>query len=130
MLFAKPYSRSYNCAVQIMSSSERDLEGSDDSRRKIIIGAAVVAALFIAIIFYFLMRASSGGNVEPVLEGALRPGSPEFDQNIAKLYLDPPEADWMGLESREFGRFSSPCQHSGILPPARSNRAPSRYRAR
>ena len=56
-----------------MSSSERDLEGSDDSRRKIIIGAAVVAALFIAIIFYFLMRASSGGNVEPVLEGALVP---------------------------------------------------------
>ena len=76
-----------------MSGSTKDLEGSDDSRRKIIISAAVVAALFIAIIFYFLMRASSGGNVEPVLEGALRPGSPEFDQNIGKLYLDPPEAD-------------------------------------
>jgi len=76
-----------------MSSSERDFEGSDESRRKIIIGAAVIAALFIAIIFYFLMRASSSGNVEPTLEGALRPGSPEFDQNIAKLYLDPPEAD-------------------------------------
>jgi hypothetical protein len=76
-----------------MSSSDRDFEGSDDSRRKIIIGAAVIAALFIAIIFYFLMRASSGGNVEPTLEGALRPGSTEFDQNIAKVYLDPPEAD-------------------------------------
>lgn len=76
-----------------MGNPERDLEGSDDSRRKIIILAAVVAALFIAIIFYFLMRASTGGNVEPVLQGALRPGTPEFDQNIAKVYLDPPEAD-------------------------------------
>ncbi|HKR59301.1 MAG TPA: hypothetical protein VJS64_06165 [Pyrinomonadaceae bacterium] len=76
-----------------MSGSAKDLEGSDDSRRKIIISAAVVAALFIAIIFYFLMRASSSGSVEPVLEGALRPGSPEFDQNISKVYLDPPEAD-------------------------------------
>jgi hypothetical protein len=39
------------------------------------------------------MRASSGGNVEPVLEGAVRRGSPEFEQNIDKIYLDPPEAD-------------------------------------
>jgi hypothetical protein len=76
-----------------MASSERDLDGSDDSRRKIIIGVAVVAAIFIAIVFYFLMRASSGGNVEPVLEGAIRRGSPEFDQNVGKIYLDPPEAD-------------------------------------
>jgi hypothetical protein len=76
-----------------MASSERDLDGSDDSRRKIIIGVAVVAAIFIAVVFYFLMRASSGGNVEPVLEGAVRRGSPEFDQNIDKIYLDPPEAD-------------------------------------
>jgi hypothetical protein len=76
-----------------MASSERDLDGSDDSRRKIIIGVAVVAAIFIAVVFYFLMRASSGGNVEPVLEGAVRRGSPEFDQNIGKIYLDPPEAD-------------------------------------
>jgi hypothetical protein len=76
-----------------MFNSERDPEGSDDSRRKIIIGVAVVAAVFIAVVFYFLMRASSGGNVEPVLEGAIRPGSPEFDQNVSKIYLDPPEAD-------------------------------------
>jgi len=76
-----------------MDSSERDLDGSDDSRRKIIIGVAVVAAIFIAVVFYFLMRASSGGNVEPVLEGAVRQGSPEFDQNVDKIYLDPPEAD-------------------------------------
>lgn len=76
-----------------MASSERDLDGSDGSRRKIIIGVAVVAAVLIAVVFYFLMRASSGGNVEPVLEGAIRRGSPEFDQYLDKIYLDPPEAD-------------------------------------
>lgn len=76
-----------------MASSERDLDGSDGSRRKIIIGVAVVAAVLIAAVFYFLMRASSGGNVEPVLEGAIRRGSPEFDQYLDKIYLDPPEAD-------------------------------------
>lgn len=76
-----------------MASSERDLDGSDGSRRKIIIGVAVIAAVLIAVVFYFLMRASSGGNVEPVLEGAIRRGSPEFDQYVDKIYLDPPEAD-------------------------------------
>jgi hypothetical protein len=76
-----------------MVASERDLAGSDDSRRKIIIGAAVVAALVIAGVFYFLLRASSGSNVDPVLEGAIRPGSPEFAQFHSKIVLDAPEAD-------------------------------------
>ena len=76
-----------------MAASEKDLESSDESRRKVIIGSAVVAALVIAGVFYFLMRAGSGGNVEPVLEGAIRPGSPEFDQYHSKIVLDAPEAD-------------------------------------
>lgn len=76
-----------------MVASEKDLEAADESRRKLIIVVAVVAALVIAGVFYFLMRASSGGNVEPVLEGAIRSGSPEWDQNHSKIVLDPPEAD-------------------------------------
>lgn len=76
-----------------MAASEKDLEGSDESRRKLIIGTAVVAALVIAGVFYVLMRAGSGGNVEPVLEGAIRPGSPEFDQYHSKIILDAAEAD-------------------------------------
>lgn len=76
-----------------MVASEKDLEASDESRRKMIIVVAVVAALVIAGVFYFLMRASSGGNVEPVLEGAVRAGSPEWDQNHSKIVLDAPEAD-------------------------------------
>lgn len=76
-----------------MAASEKDLEASDDSRRRIIIAAAVVAAVFIAGVFYILLRASSGPNVEPVLEGAIRPGSPEFDQYHSRIVLDAPEAD-------------------------------------
>ncbi len=76
-----------------MVASERDLEGADDSRRRIIIAAAVVAAVFIAGVFYILLRAGGGSNVEPVLEGAIRPGSPEFEQYQSRIVLDSPEAD-------------------------------------
>ena len=75
-----------------MAASEKDLE-VDESRRKLIIVVAVVAALVIAGVFYFLLRASSGSNVEPVLEGAIRPGSPEWEQFHSKIVLDAPEAD-------------------------------------
>jgi hypothetical protein len=77
-----------------MAASEKSLDGSDDSRRKLIIVVAVIAALVIAVFFYFLLRASSsGGSVDPVLEGAIRASSPEFEQFHSKIVLDAPEAD-------------------------------------
>lgn len=91
-----------------MVASEKTDEALDGSRRKIIIITGVVAALVIAVLFYFLMRAGSGGPVEPVLEGAIRPGSPEFEQYHSKIYLDEPEAEeakralgdiWMNLHT-------------------------------
>ena len=76
-----------------MIPSERlNTEPDDDSRRKVIIVVAVIAAVAIAGLFYLLMRASGGGTVEPVLEAAIRPGSPEFAQNQPKIVLDKPEA--------------------------------------
>ncbi len=76
-----------------MATSEKEPDDSDDSRRKIIILAAVAAALVIAVVFYFLLRASSGGTAEPVLEGAIRAGSPDFEKYRSQIVLDPPEAD-------------------------------------
>lgn len=77
-----------------MASSERGLVDSDDSRRKLIIVVAVIAALVIAIFFYFLLLASSsGGSVDPVLEAAVRAGSPEFEQFHSRIVLDEAEAD-------------------------------------
>jgi len=77
-----------------MSASEKSLDSSDDSRRKLIIGVAIIAALVIAVFFYFLLRATStGGSADPVLEGAIRAGSPEWEQHHSKIVLDAPEAD-------------------------------------
>ena len=75
-----------------MATPERQIPDSDDSRRTIIIVVAVVAAVGIAALFYLLMRASGGGTVDPKLEGAIRAGSPEFQQFASKIVLDKPEA--------------------------------------
>jgi hypothetical protein len=91
-----------------MSTPERRDSSSDDSRRKVVIVVAVIAAIGIAALFYFLLRASSGGTVPPRLEGAIRPGSPEFAEYQSKIVLDAPEAEeakrvagdiWMSLHT-------------------------------
>jgi hypothetical protein len=59
-----------------------------------IIIVAVAAAIVIAGFFYFLLRAgrtTPGG--EYTLQGAIRPGSPEFEQNNPNIRLDDPEAE-------------------------------------
>jgi hypothetical protein len=76
-----------------MATTERQVSATDDARRKVIIIVAVIAAITIAILFYFLMMATGGGTVEPTLEGAIRPGSPEFAQYQSRIPLDAPEAD-------------------------------------
>ena len=75
-----------------MATPERQVPDSDDSRRTVIIVVAVIAAIGIAALFYLLMRASGGGTVEPTLEGAIRAGSPEFEQYASKIVVDRPEA--------------------------------------
>jgi hypothetical protein len=77
-----------------MAASKKSLDDSDDSRRKLIIIVAIIAALVIAALFIILMRATStGGSVDPILEGAIRAGSPEWEQYHSKIVLDEPEAD-------------------------------------
>ena len=76
-----------------MATSEPQIHEKDDSRRNVIIIVAVIAALAIGCLFYFLMRASSGTTVEPALEGAIRPGSPEFAEYAPKIFVEAPEAD-------------------------------------
>lgn len=67
---------------------------TSESNRTLIIVVAVGAAVVIAIFFYILMRASAGsGAGEPTLQGAIRPGSPEFETHQANIVLDTPEAD-------------------------------------
>jgi hypothetical protein len=75
-----------------MAAQDRRLEETE-SRRTLIIVVAVAAAVVIALFFYLLMRAgSSGGGAEPTLQGAIRPGSAEFEQYKTQILRDDPEA--------------------------------------
>lgn len=74
-----------------MSVADKNSSTESQSRALIIV-VAIIAALLIAVLFYFLMRATGGGAVTPTLEGAIRPGSPEFEQYRSLIVLDEPEA--------------------------------------
>ncbi len=64
------------------------------SRSTLIIVVAVAAALVMALFFYLLMRAGGKGTPrEPTLQGAIRAGSPEFEQWKPKIVLDDQHAD-------------------------------------
>ena len=77
-----------------MAALERDIAEEDSSRRKIVIIVAVLAAVLIAGLFYLLMRVSGRGANPPVrLEGAIRPGSPDWEKYGKLIFLDNPEAD-------------------------------------
>ena len=75
-----------------MAAQDRRLEERSSNRTLIIIvavAAAVVIALFFALLF---MTNSGGGGGEPTLEGAIRAGTPEFEQYKTQVVLDDPEA--------------------------------------
>lgn len=75
-----------------MATPDRQVPDSDDSRRRVIIVVAVIAAALIAGLFYLLMRTIGSGTGGSTLEGAIRAGSPEFEQYASKIVLDKPEA--------------------------------------
>ena len=70
----------------------QDRRAEEGSHKTLIIIVAVAAAVVIALFFYVLMRAGGTGPAEPTLQGAIRPGSAEFDKYKAGLVLDEPEA--------------------------------------
>jgi len=75
-----------------MAVPDRRIEASE-SNRTLIIVVAVIAAIAIAGLFYGLMRFAGGGqNAAARLQGAIRPGSPEFETNKPNIVLDDPEA--------------------------------------
>lgn len=75
-----------------MATQDRRIEESD-SRRTLIIVVAVAAAVVIALFFALLfMRTTGGGGSDTILQGAIRPGSPEFEQYKSQIVLDDPDA--------------------------------------
>jgi hypothetical protein len=74
-----------------MATQDRRAEETA-SHKTLIIVVAVAAAVVIALFFYVLMRAGGTGPAEPTLQGAIRPGSPDFDKYKSAIVLDDPEA--------------------------------------
>ena len=74
-----------------MAVPDRRMEASE-SNRTLIIVVAVAAAVVIALLFYLLIRAGGGRTTDTGLQGAIRAGSPQFEQYKAQIVLDDPEA--------------------------------------
>ena len=65
----------------------------EKSRTTLIVVVAAIAAVVIGGFFYLLLRKSVGTSPPPTLQGAIRPGSPDWDKYIKLVALDDPEAD-------------------------------------
>ena len=74
-----------------MAVPDRRIETSETNRTLIIV-VAVVAAVVIAGLFYGLMRLGGGGGGPTGLQGAIREGSPQWEENKKNIVLDDPEA--------------------------------------
>ncbi|MBA3805927.1 MAG: hypothetical protein H0X14_09495 [Acidobacteria bacterium] len=76
-----------------MDSTERKIDATEDSRRMIFIIVGVASAILVAGFLYWMTRpGTTTSNGPQRLEGALRAGSPEFEQYKSKIVLDKPEA--------------------------------------
>jgi hypothetical protein len=65
----------------------------ESARRTLIIVVAVIAVVAIGGLFYILLRKTAAPGPSPTLQGAIRPGSPDWDSYVSKIALDTPEAD-------------------------------------
>lgn len=79
-----------------MSTTPQNIAETDNSRRRVFIIVAAISMLLIAGLIYLATRPSTGGNTagQQRLEGAIRAGTPEFEQYRERIPLD-------GLEATE-----------------------------
>ena len=76
-----------------MSQPEQNAKEADGVRRAIFIVSGLVAALLIAVIVFFATRPVDNRTAAaPQLEGAIRPGSSEFEQYGKNVVVDSVEA--------------------------------------
>ncbi|HJZ80379.1 MAG TPA: hypothetical protein VKD91_08535 [Pyrinomonadaceae bacterium] len=65
----------------------------ENSSRTLVIVVAVIATVAIGGLFYVLMRKSAAPSPPPTLQGAIRPGTPDWDKYSKLIARDDPEAD-------------------------------------
>src|SRR6185295_16350977 len=76
-----------------MSTNEKRRDAPEESRNTIIIIVAIGAAIVVGLFVLLLLRsASERPGSEPTLQGAIRPGTPQWDQYTQNIKLDEPEA--------------------------------------
>jgi hypothetical protein len=70
-------------------SAKPNTDAADAARRKIFIITAIASALLIALLVFWATRSRSDGTgQQPQLAGALRAGSPEFEQARGRIVVD------------------------------------------
>jgi hypothetical protein len=70
-------------------SAKPNTDAADAARRKIFIITAIASALLIALLVFWATRSDSdGAGQQPQLAGALRAGSPEFEQARGRIVVD------------------------------------------
>jgi hypothetical protein len=65
----------------------------EKSRLPLIIPIVLVAVVVIGGAFYLLMKKTMAPTAAPTLQGAIRPGSPDWEKYSKQIALDDPEAD-------------------------------------
>jgi len=65
----------------------------EKSHIALVVVVAVIAAVVIGGFFYLLLRKSVATGPASTLQGATRPGSPDWDKYIKLIAIDDPEAD-------------------------------------
>ena len=77
-----------------MPVNDKRREAAEESRNTIIIIVAIGAAIVVGLFVLLLLRsASERPGEEPTLQGAIRPGSPQWNQYIQNIKSDEPEAE-------------------------------------
>lgn len=77
-----------------MPANEKRRDAPEESRNTIIIIVAIGAAIVVGLFVLLLLRsAGERPGSEPTLQGAIRPGSAQFDQYNPNIKLDEPEAE-------------------------------------
>jgi hypothetical protein len=75
-----------------MSTTERDINEPNRTTRTIYLIVGIASILLIAAIVYIAKRPGATPVEQAKLEGAFRPGSPEFEKDVARINVDKPEA--------------------------------------
>jgi hypothetical protein len=79
--------------MEVRSHGDMSAEHSipdEKSRTTLIVVVAAIAAVFIGAFFYLLMRKSAAPSPPATLQGAVRPGAPDWDKYSKLIVLDDP----------------------------------------